>query len=179
MKHDVMLLESTVGAADVDRYQWILPSSNEARGFAARFIAEPKGAGMQILRKLAENVHSLVQLPIGFCFDTESLQYTYRLALVKLGFCVRTNQKAIQAAVARCYAGFLSPLDGITEFRDLLRRTVDKSSNAERYPLGTDPFQHVVLISWLFESWVEFFTTYQSAISRSDPHNSSAKFARD
>jgi len=168
--HSTLLREATVKANGVGRFQFYLPSDKILEQPAWRYQG-PVGSHAQInehLSVLSSCSLSLARLPTHFHFSATTLQSTYNETLKHRGLTTKSGGLRL-SEVCHQYARHIAPLSVIPEI------DLQKSDAADlptqlgrilRLPrTGTHPLRHLLLISWLFGSWDQFFSAYNTASS--------------
>jgi hypothetical protein len=164
--HDEALLESTVEGTGIAQHRWHLPSPQYLR-IPVEYPAPSPSTGplkIDLLRRLAVNAQGLALLPENFEFSPEGVSKTYRIALDRLGFVSRDGTTQNVAAIGRCFSAYVAPIVGMPAFHTLARGTRGGQSQPGRYRIDPDPTNHLVLAAWLFESWGDFLSGYQSSM---------------
>lgn len=167
--HSTVLREATVKANGVGRFQFYLPNDN---------ILEPpwqhrEAAGNhdqihEHLSLISSCSLGLARLPAYFHFSATTLQSTYSEVLKRRGLTTKSGGLRLSEA-SRQFARHIAPLSAIPELnlqkQDSADLTVQLGRILHLSRTGTHPLRHLVLISWLFGSWVQFIGTYNATIS--------------
>lgn len=162
-EHAKLLVQATTKSTGVGRFQWTLPNSDDLTSVIAddgRLAALIDIPGLLRFSRLAK---TLGTLPAGTHFDASQLANTYRHALLERGLLTPSGKLRLSQLSAD-YAGKLSSLQIIPEFRGFAVNTVETRSDLGRWLRtprgGTHPLRHLSIIYWLFPDWDTFIDHY-------------------
>jgi len=175
-KHHVPLMVSMMKANGVERFLWRLPVLDEMYPPSQNTLMAQSISASSPLARLANASMSLTDLPSGFHFDLSKLVYLYKDRLTSMGLQSATGRLRTveigQAYMEHCQSFALdsefaslpcTPSDAWSQVSPLLygRRT------------GTHPLRHLLLITWFFGNWGDFWDAYQrtDVVGTDDPVN--------
>lgn len=149
-KHKQPLLQSTLKANGVERFQWLLPHLSELNSAS---VAPTETVSCSVLLSLAELIEHLVQAAAHQPLLLGKLHEVYRQELQARGWIagagsLRTTQ------IATAFLNYCEPLRRIPEFAALAEDQagmVTQLGRLLRPPRsGTHPLRHLLFIHWLF-----------------------------
>lgn len=166
-KHDRQLMESTLKATGVERFQWHLPAAEHFR----EWPVETRQAlldGKVALQSLSRQVTNLTASAPDRSIDTSRLHEVYRAEFVRREW-VTQGGSFRMPVIAVSFLDHVKHLRAVTEL-EALPTTADEAAiqlgRLLRPPRsGTHPLRHMVLINWLFGSAEAFWQAQASALN--------------
>jgi hypothetical protein len=168
IKHDEVLLQSTLKSSGVGRFHWHLPDATKLVGsIIPPAESRQEEALRSLLRRFAVAAHGLARMPRDFHFDPECLVRTHRRQMIDQGLVKPSGQMAVHAASS--LADLLQPLARVPELA-ALAVSADKAPTQFSYLRDparalTHPLRHIGHVLWLYGSWTAFVAAYQRHVN--------------
>jgi len=162
-KHQQPLLQSTVKANGVERFQLLLPRLSQM--VPAR-VAPDDAVSQSALQGLAELVEHLVQLGSDHPVLLGKLHEIYRPELLQRGWLTSAGNLRT-AQIATAFLGHCQSFRHLAEFTALANDETDMVKQLGRLlrppRSGTHPLRHLLIIHWLFGNAQQFNLAMRSA----------------
>lgn len=163
--HLTVLYEANVKANGVGRFQFYLPSDTMLQPLPAWGAGDKDQQFIGQLMNMAKCSMAMASLPAQFHFSATTLHDTYIAACDQLGLITKNGSVRLKEAVQQ-FAKHAAPLSVVPEL-DLQRHDAadlyTQLGRILRAPrTGTHPLRHILLLTWLFGTWEQFFSAYQS-----------------
>jgi hypothetical protein len=162
-KHQQPLLQSTVKANGVERFQWLLPRLSQMLPASA---VSDDAASQAALRGLAELIGQLVKSGAHHPILLRNLHEIYRPKLLQRGWLTSAGNLRT-APIATDFLAHCQSFRHVAEFTALAEDETDMVTQVGRLlrPLrsGTHPLRHLLLIHWLFGDAQQFDLATRSA----------------
>ena len=166
-RHDQQLMESTLKATGVGRFQWHLPAVEYFR----QWPVETRQAlldGKVALQSLSRQVIDLTASSPSRSFDASRLHEVYRAEFVRREW-VTQGGSLRMPVIAASFLDHVKQLRAIPELEALPTTAEEAESQLGRLlrppRSGTHPMRHMVLINWLFGSAEAFWQAHESAFN--------------
>lgn len=166
-KHDQQLMESTLKATGVERFQWHLPAAEHFREWPVdkrRALLD----GHTALQSLSRQVIDLSANASDRSIDTSRLHEVYRAELVRREW-VTAGGSFRMPAIAASFLDHVKLLRAVPELEALPTTAGEAAIQLGRLlrppRSGTHPLRHVVLINWLFGSAEAFWQAQASVLN--------------
>lgn len=156
-KHQDLLLVSKFKATGVQRFQWLLPRSDELS--CEQDVMAGHALSDRLLR-LAKLIESLVRGGVHEPIPTHLLYQVYRDVIASRGWLTASGSLRMRA-ISQEFLEQVRPLRLVSEFAGL-PQTVDEAraivGRLLRPPrAGTHPLRHILMIEWLFADMETFY----------------------
>lgn len=162
--HGRLLLESTLKATGVQRFDWILPDTPYFRSVSVK----PSQTVLQQFMQLAVAANELVRIPMGWHFNSAIMLAVLKERLQRSDLSSASSHLKI-VSIGREFHAFIQPLHSFDEFHSLAPSETDAGVQACDYfgnlDRVTHPLLHLLMITWLFRDWAVFMEDYQKQLS--------------
>lgn len=158
--HKSSLQVSHLRSLGISRFKWFLPEKA-----CLEPIPNEKALKSSESRLIAENALALFRLPQNTYFEPQRLLGTYRCKLDEAGYTKSTSSLNLKR-LSKDYLCFCNQLTEHPVSEGLPNSLSDAESQIGRLlrlpRSGTHPLRHIILITWLFKHWDDFFDAYQT-----------------
>jgi len=152
--HRVPLLQSSLKATGVQRFQWLLPNGGELQP-----VPMDGAHTFDALMSLAALVQDIVGQGVEQPLFVARLHEVYRHELQRRGWITPAGQLR-GAEIAGAFLQYAELLRGVPEFSGLPKDAAEASTQLSRLlrppRSGTHPLRHLMLIHWLFGTATKF-----------------------
>lgn len=161
LEHGTLLSVSRLKVDGIARFMWSLPDKRILEDSVREGFPD---AAWDRLRAVADAALHWWSLPPGWHFDSVALIRTYLTGLLPRNLTSPDGRRLRLESAAQEFARYCQPLRSIPELSALPATVSDARAQIGRLfrrpRSGTHPIRHLVLISWLFDSWDKFVSTY-------------------
>lgn len=173
-EHGEPLKESLVKSNGVERFLWHLPAE-ELLIAPWKKSDQPENLDQCVvsrLHRLANGAQALFSLQPGVHLDHAQLIETYRRRLSDMGL-ITAGGRLRSRVLASSYFQDVAAMAGVYELSSLPATAEQAGVQVGRILYGprggTHPLRHLLIITWLFENWNEFWQAYSSIESSITP----------
>lgn len=178
LEHGELLVQSSLKATGVGRFQWLLPSASHM---------QPHASGCQdidTLSSLARLAIALWAMPAGMRFDPADVTNAYRVELRNKGLLRGQGPGRLSLnAIGQQYAAFVGPLRRVDGLHALPGTPEDAAREVGRLTYeprsGHHPLRHLAMIEWLFGSMDGFVACVREHLQSSDPRVRSSNVVQE